>query len=147
MCCAFYTGVIIPCAGAYAFCTGVTFFDLCGEKWRYAWKGSRGRQKFLCGRSYMITSFQIEMFLCRAGASSPHAGERQENSPAAGLWAGMHIPFVEPEILGQAFPALKELLVFSYGFTFEGNLVHLLLRMICGWWRRRGTTELSLSWS
>ena len=36
---------------------------------------------------------------------------------------GYAYPFVEPEILGQAFPALKELLVFSYGFTFEGNLV------------------------
>lgn len=36
---------------------------------------------------------------------------------------GYAYPFVEPEILGQAFPALGELLVFSYGFTFEGDLV------------------------
>ena len=36
---------------------------------------------------------------------------------------GYAYPFVEPEILGQAFPAVKELLIFSYGFTFEGNLV------------------------
>ena len=36
---------------------------------------------------------------------------------------GYAYPFLEPEILGQAFPALKELLVFSYGFTFEGNLI------------------------
>ncbi len=36
---------------------------------------------------------------------------------------GYAYPFIEPEILGQAFPALKELLVFSYGFTFEGNLI------------------------
>ncbi len=36
---------------------------------------------------------------------------------------GYAYPFIEPEILGQTFPALKELLVFSYGFTFEGELV------------------------
>ena len=36
---------------------------------------------------------------------------------------GYAYPFIEPEILGQTFPALKELLIFSYGFTFEGDLV------------------------
>lgn len=41
---------------------------------------------------------------------------------------GMHVtgyayPFIEPYILEQALPALNELLVFSYGFTFEGELV------------------------
>ena len=36
---------------------------------------------------------------------------------------GYAYPFIEPEILTQAFPALQELLVFSYGFTFEGDLV------------------------
>lgn len=36
---------------------------------------------------------------------------------------GYAYPFLEPEILRQAFPALRELLVFSYGFTFEGKLV------------------------
>lgn len=36
---------------------------------------------------------------------------------------GYAYPFIEPEILWQTFPAVKELLVFSYGFTFEGNLV------------------------
>ena len=36
---------------------------------------------------------------------------------------GYAYPFIEPEILTQAFPALRELLVFSYGFTFEGDLV------------------------
>ena len=36
---------------------------------------------------------------------------------------GYAYPFIEPEILTQAFPVLRELLVFSYGFTFEGDLV------------------------
>lgn len=41
---------------------------------------------------------------------------------------GMHVtgyayPFIEPHVLEQALPALNELLVFSYGFTFEGELV------------------------
>lgn len=36
---------------------------------------------------------------------------------------GYAYPFVEPYILEQAFPAINELLVFSYGFTFEGELV------------------------
>lgn len=36
---------------------------------------------------------------------------------------GYAYPFIEPEILTQAFPALQELLVFSYGFTFEGDLI------------------------
>ena len=36
---------------------------------------------------------------------------------------GYAYPFIEPEILTQAFPALQELLVFSYGFIFEGDLV------------------------
>ena len=36
---------------------------------------------------------------------------------------GYAYPFAEPFILEQAFPALNELLVFSYGFTFEGELV------------------------
>ncbi len=36
---------------------------------------------------------------------------------------GYAYPFIEPEILMQAVPALHELLVFSYGFTFEGELV------------------------
>ena len=36
---------------------------------------------------------------------------------------GYAYPFIEPAVLEQAFPAMKELPVFSYGFTFEGNLV------------------------
>lgn len=36
---------------------------------------------------------------------------------------GYAYPFVEPYILEQAFPALNELLIFSYGFTFEGTLI------------------------
>lgn len=36
---------------------------------------------------------------------------------------GYAYPFVEPYILEQAFPAIDELLVFSYGFTFEGELI------------------------
>lgn len=36
---------------------------------------------------------------------------------------GYAYPFIEPYILEQAFPALNELLVFSYGFTFTGELI------------------------
>lgn len=36
---------------------------------------------------------------------------------------GYAYPFIEPYILEQAFPALNELLIFSYGFTFEGELI------------------------
>lgn len=36
---------------------------------------------------------------------------------------GYAYPFIEPYVLEQAFPALNEVLVFSYGFTFEGELV------------------------
>ena len=36
---------------------------------------------------------------------------------------GYAYPFIEPAVLEQAFPAMKELPVFSYGFTFEGDLV------------------------
>lgn len=36
---------------------------------------------------------------------------------------GYAYPFIEPYILEQAFPAINELLIFSYGFTFSGELV------------------------
>lgn len=36
--------------------------------------------------------------------------------------AGYTYPFIEPYILEQAFPALNELLIFSYGFDFKGEL-------------------------
>lgn len=47
---------------------------------------------------------------------------------SASLRGDMHVtgyayPFVEPYILEQALPALNELLIFSYGFTFTGELV------------------------
>lgn len=48
----------------------------------------------------------------------------EDGNLAAGRTAGGYAyPFIEPELLEQTFPALKELLVFSYGFTFEGDLV------------------------
>ncbi len=37
--------------------------------------------------------------------------------------SGYAYPFVEPYILEQSYIALNELLVFSYGFTFEGELI------------------------
>ena len=36
---------------------------------------------------------------------------------------GYAYPFIEPYILEQSLPALNELLVFSYGFTFTGELI------------------------
>ena len=50
--------------------------------------------------------------------------KRQQPELAKGKTIGGYAyPFIDKEILEQSFPALKELLVFSYGFTFEGNLV------------------------
>ncbi len=50
--------------------------------------------------------------------------EGETGSAGEGLQTGGYTyPFIEPEILMQAFPALGQLLVFSYGFTFEGELV------------------------
>lgn len=37
--------------------------------------------------------------------------------------SGYAYTFVEPYILEQAFPAINQMLVFSYGFTFEGELI------------------------
>ena len=37
--------------------------------------------------------------------------------------SGYAYPFIEPYILEQSYIALNELLIFSYGFTFEGELV------------------------
>ena len=57
---------------------------------------------------------------------------------------GYAYPFIDKEILEQSFPALKELLVFSYGFTFEGNLVPPLqddLWMIETAWRHGDKTD------
>lgn len=47
---------------------------------------------------------------------------------SGGLGDGMIIggyayPFVDPSVLEEAFTALNEMLMFSYGFTFEGNLI------------------------
>ena len=36
---------------------------------------------------------------------------------------GYAYPFVDPPVLEEALTALSEMLMFSYGFTFEGNLV------------------------
>ena len=51
-------------------------------------------------------------------------GENETGKLGAGMKTGGYAyPFVEPVILEQALGALGELLVFSYGFTFEGKLV------------------------
>lgn len=47
---------------------------------------------------------------------------------SAQIWEDLYVtgyayPFIEPYVLEMAFPALNELLVFSYGFTFEGKLI------------------------
>ena len=48
----------------------------------------------------------------------------EEGSYRRGMYVtGYAYPFIEPYVLEQALPALNELLVFSYGFTFEGELV------------------------
>ena len=50
--------------------------------------------------------------------SGEEAGERGRLSVS-----GYAYPFIEPYILEQSYIALNELLIFSYGFTFEGELV------------------------
>lgn len=49
-------------------------------------------------------------------------GEREQQNRKLRIW-GCAYPFIEPEILMQAFPALDGLFVYSYGFTFEGEIV------------------------
>ena len=39
------------------------------------------------------------------------------------MWRDMHIRLLSRMCCEMAFPALNELLVFSYGFTFEGKLI------------------------
>lgn len=51
-------------------------------------------------------------------------GEGETGKLAGNMTVGGYAyPFIELELLEQSFPALKELLVFSYGFTFEGALI------------------------
>lgn len=51
-------------------------------------------------------------------------GEGEEGDLAQGyLTAGYAYPFIDPPVLEAALPSLGRLLVFSYGFTFEGDLV------------------------
>lgn len=51
-------------------------------------------------------------------------GEGEEGDLAQGLLtAGYAYPFIDPPVLEEALPSLGRLLVFSYGFTFEGDLV------------------------
>ena len=49
-------------------------------------------------------------------------GESENMRPGMEV-SGYAYPFVEPYILEQSYIALNELLVFSYGFTFEGELI------------------------
>ena len=118
----FYAGVIIPCAGAYAFCTGVTFLiyvvkngdtleGISRQTEVPVWKIVYDNQ--LSDRNVLVPGQAL--LLLKQGETGGLSGGRTVG--------GYAYPFIEPEILGQAFPALKELLVFSYGFTFEGNLI------------------------
>ena len=51
-------------------------------------------------------------------------GAGEEGDLAQGyLTAGYAYPFIDPPVLEAALPSLGRLLVFSYGFTFEGDLV------------------------
>lgn len=116
------TGVIIPRAGAYALSTGVTFLiyvvkkqDTLEEISRQTgvpvWKIVYDNQLF--DRNILVPGQALLLLM-------PGESARLSEGKTVGGYA---YPFIEPEILGQAFPALKELLVFSYGFTFEGNLI------------------------
>lgn len=58
---------------------------------------------------------------------------------------GYAYPFIEPEILTQAFPALQELLVFSYGLHLK-EIWSRLFRMICGLWKSPGKEVQSRFW-
>ena len=116
------TEVIIPRAGAYALSTGVTFLiyvvkkqDTLEEISRQTgvpvWKIVYDNQLF--DRNILVPGQALLLLM-------PGESARLSEGKTVGGYA---YPFIEPEILGQAFPALKELLVFSYGFTFEGNLI------------------------
>ena len=76
---------------------------------------------------------------------------RQEESTQPELAKGKTVggyayPFIDKEILEQSFPALKELLVFSYGFTFEGNLVPPLQDDLWMIENRMASRERNRSW-
>ena len=50
--------------------------------------------------------------------------EEKESRPAGEMTAGGYVyPYIEPSLLERAIAMLEELLVFSCGFTFEGNLI------------------------
>lgn len=65
------------------------------------------------------------LLLLKVKEGQEEEDEKDEQiSPAEGKTVGGYAyPFIDAEILEQSFPALKELLVFSYGFTFEGDLI------------------------
>lgn len=115
-------GVIFFCARAYAFCTGVTFLiyvvkngdtleGISRQTGIPVWKIVYDNQ--LSDRNVLVPGQALLLL-----------GQGETGGVSGGRSAGGYAyPFIEPEILGQAFPPLRELLVFSYGFTFEGNLI------------------------
>ena len=50
-------------------------------------------------------------------------GDKEQGMGAGFLTGGYAYPFIDPPVLEEALPALDEVLVFSYGFTFAGDLV------------------------
>lgn len=54
------------------------------------------------------------------------ASQRRENRPFAHVM-GYAYPFISPQTLAESLPYLSALLVFSYGFTEEGDLVEPVL--------------------
>lgn len=65
-----------------------------------------GQQKLVVGQALLILGID-------------ESGSIRENLYVTGY----AYPFIEPYILEQSIPALNELLIFSYGFTFTGELV------------------------
>jgi spore germination protein len=90
---------------------GDTLFSISEETmvpiWKIAYDNQlSGQQNLVVGQSLLILNLE------------------ESGSIRGDLYVtGYAYPFIEPYILEQAFPALNELLVFSYGFTFTGELV------------------------
>ncbi len=90
---------------------GDTLFSISEETnvpvWKIAYDNQlSGQQHLVVGQSLLILNLE------------------ESGSIRGDLYVtGYAYPFIEPYILEQAFPALNELLVFSYGFTFTGELV------------------------
>ena len=110
-----------PCR-SIDFCTGVTFLIYVAEKGDTL-EGISGQTGIPVWKIVYDNQISDKNVIVPGQALLLLAPGEEYNLAQGRTVGGYAYPFIEPEILGQTFPALKELLIFSYGFTFEGDLV------------------------